>query len=457
MRAVKHSLANFSFYDQKAIEKKLEQMAAQGWMICKLGNFFWTYARIQPQKLRFSVTYFPGASNFDPHPSEKQLTKEDFCAQDGWRLVLRWGPMQVFCTSRPDPVPIETDPVPQVENIHRTMKKMLLGQVAILAVILWSLALQIWQLRRDPADYLSSPLHLFSILLWLLLTLSAVLEIWSYFHWWSRAKKAAEDGLFLSVRPNKWLHWGLVVLAILFLLLALFGTEANMLFMFCWIAAIGLVSFLANRLMERMKKKGVSRRVNLVVSSACVMLLTLAALAGIVTAAIGGWIPLQEARQPVGSYEWKGHTFAIYDDPIPLQVEDLVDVDAQWSKEADRQESILLSYGTYRQDLLLTANTQGYELTYAIVDVKFPALYGFLKKSLFNARQDQVQDGFVFVDHFEPIDPSPWNAQEAYQLHWSDGLLDTYLVCWESRIVEIHFYWTPTQAQIQTAAKILHP
>lgn len=63
----------------------------------------------------------------------------------------------------------------------------------------------------------------------------------------------------------------------------------------------------------------------------------------------------------------------------------------------------------------------------------------------------------MFVDHFEPVDPALWGAEEAYQLHWSDSILDTYLVCWDNRIVEITFYWQPTQEQIETAAERLGP
>ena len=122
MSTVKRTLVNVSFYDPEAIQRKLEQMAAQGWMLQKAGNLFWTYTKIPPQKLRFAVTYFPGASEFDPKPSEKQLEKEELCAQDGWRLVLRWDVMQIFCTDREDAVPIDTDPVPQVDTIHRTMR-----------------------------------------------------------------------------------------------------------------------------------------------------------------------------------------------------------------------------------------------------------------------------------------------------------------------------------------------
>lgn len=69
MSETRRCLANFSFYDQKGIEKKLEQMAAQGWMINQPGGLFWTFRKIRPQQLRFAVTYFPSASEFDPTPA----------------------------------------------------------------------------------------------------------------------------------------------------------------------------------------------------------------------------------------------------------------------------------------------------------------------------------------------------------------------------------------------------
>ena len=76
MKETKRCFADFSFYDPPAIQQKLEDMAAQGWMFHKPGRFLWTYRQITPQKLRFAVTYFPDASDFDPAPTEAQLTKE---------------------------------------------------------------------------------------------------------------------------------------------------------------------------------------------------------------------------------------------------------------------------------------------------------------------------------------------------------------------------------------------
>ena len=70
-------------------------------------------------------------------------------------------------------------------------------------------------------------------------------------------------------------------------------------------------------------------------------------------------------------------------------------------------------------------------------------------------RQDEVIDDYVFVDHYELTDAAPWGAQAAYQVYRDDGPRDTYLICWESRMVEITFSWTPTPEQLRTAGEIL--
>ena len=456
MSTVKRTLVNVSFYDSEAIQQKLEQMAARGWMIQKAGNLFWTYTKIPPQKLRFAVTYFPGASEYDPKPSERQLEREELCAQDGWRLVLRWDAMQIFCTDREDAVPIDTDPVPQVDNIHRTMKKkVLVSQLLMVLLSLWNLYLQLSQLRRDPADYLSDTSQLFTIPLWLLLLLMTIWELIFYFRWERRAKAAAEHGVFLPVRAHRGLSWGAVGLAIVFLLLSASFSSDGLLFLFFATVALVIPILLSRWMIGEMRRQGVSRRVNLAVTCAVMFVLMIVGTGAVaVGAAIQGWrVTPGEESQPVGQYDWDGLTMDIYDDPLPLEVEDLVQVDARWSKEARLQESPLLAYGDYRQDLLFTEEIQGYELRYEITDVKVPFLYDFVKDGFIRDNQDEVLEKYLI-----PVDPAPWEAEEVYQVSWSDGVLDdTYLVCWEKRIVEIKFYWTPTQEQIQIAAERLRP
>lgn len=89
------------------------------------------------------------------------------------------------------------------------------------------------------------------------------------------------------------------------------------------------------------------------------------------------------------------------------------------------------------------------------MDVKIPFLYDTVKDAMLNERQDEVHGDVIFIDHYEPIDAAIWEASAAYQLHWSDSILDTYLICWENRIVEIKFYWTPTPEQIEVVVEKL--
>ena len=72
MKETKRRLETFSFYDRTGLEEHLARMAAEGWLLDKIGQFLWHYRRIEPKKLTFSVTYFPKASAFDPGPSDRK-------------------------------------------------------------------------------------------------------------------------------------------------------------------------------------------------------------------------------------------------------------------------------------------------------------------------------------------------------------------------------------------------
>ena len=280
-------------------------------------------------------------------------------------------------------------------------------------------------------------------------------ELIYYFLWHRRAKKAAEQGIFLPVHTNRPLGWCLLAVAILLLILSQAGSVRKFLFPTVWAAVIVAMGLLGRCLSRWLKKRGVSRRVNQAVTMGCILLLTVAGLAGITAGILTGLLSFDDGHQPVGSYQWGSFTWDIYDDPMPLTVEDLVETDTQYSREADCQETFLLSRCEYEQRPLFNQEERDYQLSYTVTDIKLPFLYNFIRQSLLEERQDEAVDGYVFVDHYEPIDAAPWGAQAAYQVQRDDGPRDTYLICWESRMVEIHFYWTPTPEQIRTAAELL--
>lgn len=453
MKEMKRCFCNFSFYDQQAIQEKLEEMAESGWMLEKTGNFMWTYKRIEPKILRFSVTYFPSASDFDPSPTEGELTKIDFCRQDGWNLVTTWGVMQIFCNEDLDAVPIETEPVMQIENICRSMKKnVLLPQAVLGGMLLWNVVIRLSQWRRDPVGELSDPFSIYSVLMFSILTLACLYEIGFYFCWSRKAKAAAQnDGVFLPVRSKPIASWILMAVSTLLLILSYTALRGPLGFVILWLCMVPFIIVIGNLLKNMLKKRGVSRNVNRIVSVCAVVLLTFLMLGLMTAAIIQGRMRFDSGKNVVGTYELYGRTREIYNDPLPLEIEELADVNAQWSKEADHQETLLLSSTEYRQYAVPADgndNVDERKLEYTVTEVKQDFLYDFIKRAVLNSRQDEIHDDFVFTDHYEPIDASVWNADDAYQLHWSESVLNTYLIFWGNHIVEIKFYWEPTPEQI---------
>ena len=72
----------------------------------------------------------------------------------------------------------------------------------------------------------------------------------------------------------------------------------------------------------------------------------------------------------MGYYEY--HTWEVYDDPLPLEVEDLLETAGRWSKEARCQETPLLAYGAYSQNALLTERKDVPDLRYTVAKLRAP-------------------------------------------------------------------------------------
>lgn len=460
MKETKRCICNFSFYDQQAIEEKLEDMARRGWMLEKTGSFTWTYRRMEPRKLRFSVTYFPAASEFDPGPTEGELTKLDYCRQAGWELVASWGVMQIFSNENPDAVPIETEPVTQVENLCRSMRKnVLLPQAWLCVLLLWNVFMRVFLWARDPVGELSDPVSFYTTLMFTVLTLACLYEIGLYFCWTRKARRAAEEnGVFLPVRSRPEVSWVLVILSLLFAPLVYSTKKIPLGFAALLLCGVVAINVIGNLLKKVLKKQGATRFVNRTLSSAAVLLLTFLLL-GLMTAAIlRGGLRMGSEHTVVGTYELYGRTREICDDPLPLEIEGLTDVSARWSKEAGHQETFLLSSTEYRQYAVPVDGNDRVdecELEYTVTEVKWDFLYDFVKEAMLNSRQNEVHGDFVLTDHYEPVDPAPWGADDAYQLHWSDTVRNTWLLFRGNRIVEIRFYWEPTPEQIARAAQAL--
>jgi len=450
MRDTKRQIVRCAFYDQVTMQKQFEKMASEGWLIEKISAYFWTYRRIEPTNLHITVTYFPSASEFDPGPSDNQQMMEEFAARDGWKLLTRWGQIQVFCNEAENPRPIETDPVIQVNTIWRSMKKNLIpSHLMILALCIYQLIFNGYRIFTEMVDFLSTPYLLASIPIWVLLLLAEIIEIITCFRWHRKAKPAADNGIFLPVKTNRFLTFALILSGLIILINTLQLPTGFRTFSLVWIVIVFSIILIGNLAKKGLKRAGASKGTNYTLTILLITILTFVFLGVLTFYIIRNGI--DDGRTPVDSYDRNGWTFDIYDEPMPLYVEDLMEIgDSTWSRERNKHnETFMISQSEYRQNHVKGGPEGLKDLSYTIVDIKQPFLYDIVKKSMLNERQDEVHGDIVFIDHYEPIDAGIWEASAAYQLHWSDSILDTYLICWENRIVEIKFYWDPTPEQIE--------
>ena len=453
----------YSYLDRTAITAHLSDMAAQGWMLEKIGGWSWRYRRMEPKKLRFAVTFFP-ASQFDPGSSEGLETYRDYCAAAGWVLAAETAQVQIFYNEDENAVPIETDPAVELANIRRCVKRGFVGSYwALLTLSLFQILFQGYRIWRDPVDTLSSTASLAAVLNWLPLDVLILAELTRYYRWQRKAQAAADAGSPLpDLRSIRWLNILVMVLScfiVLWLLASYWNSRGMFLLtagMFLCIGLIILLSFAAKAAMKRLKAP---RWVNIAVTYGIIIVLTVGFMSGLTAFILGnsgsGWL---EDHPIAETYVYQGWTWSVYHDDIPLRIEDLVETDYdQWSTEARVDTSFLMTHGTYTQRPRMDTPGQP-DLEYEIVTVKAGFLYGLCKNDFISwAERHNKELPQENWDEYRPVDASAWGADEVYRLYYSGEPVNQFLVCWPDRIAEVQFDWdwTVREDMMSTAALAL--
>ncbi len=464
MKNTKHQLSFFSFYDFPTIEKHLSEMALEGWMLKSAEGTVWKYERIEPKQLHFAVTYFPKASALDPEPSDELKMLWNFCEHTGWKLAVQAAQIQIFYNESENPRPIETDPVAQIENIHRAAKKSILVNFWLgLLLGIMNLGLFAYQLFTYPVDTLANASRLCSGCMWSLYLISTTAEPLAYFRWHKKAQRIAleEDRLLLpkDTRFTKNTLFTLLMTVLVCMLLSLPGAGAVQGIVFGVLYMTALI-VIVRTIMRYLKRRKVSAKINFTVT----MLVSIAmsvALVGVLTFAIiksteQGFFTDSNAA---GTYEHDGMVWEYYDDELPLTIEDLTGEQYEsYSYHRTEDKTIFLTKTECRQNPRYDADNfkELPDIEYTIITANIPGIFTTIKNAVINERQDEIHGDYIFTDHYEAIDATPWGADEAYQLHWSDSVLNKYLLIWDERIVEITFYsWEPTPEQMAVVANKL--
>ena len=448
----------FSFYDRTGIEKDLEKRARKGWMLEKITALGWKFRREEPREVNYTVCYFPGASPYDPEPSEAELIFLDFCRHTGWEMTVSNGQMKVFHNENPDPVPIETDPLLELENIHASVKKTFLPiYIMDLILAIMQIGLFVGRVHTSFIGTFSMDWQFFGVLWWPFLLILCVVELLRYYLWRRRAIRVAyEDGRFLDTPNTAGFQCAVVVTSIgaLILMILSVGDSLVALMMLGVIGGIFAITALVVFLTNVMKRRKVSAAANHWISVAIGVVLSLVLTFGLIFGILSRITAINYDDSAVGTYQYKGDSYNIYRDEIPLKIEDLMETDyeeynyyLQWD-----EESIFLSKVEAMQRPRYDALEEP-RMSYTIVDVKWKIFYNACLNDMLDDYEGWSSEdiyGNVFHDSFILADAAPWGAEKVYQLKQggADEMSQSYILCYPGKLVKIQFDWEVTPEQM---------
>ena len=457
MKTKKRRLEYYSFYDHTGIEQHLTEMAKKGWLLESISNLYWTYRKIEPRDIHFCVTYYPRASDFDPGPSEDQQAFHELCAHTGWQLTCTWHQMQVFYNEKESPIPLDTDPIMEVDTLHRACKKNFLPSYYLLlalGVLMGGYFLA--EIYFSPITLLSNSSQMLSGFAYLCVLVISLTELCSYFSWYRKAKKAAQYDIFVDTASTKLIQQT-VVIVLLFAaaiwILNLFTLSNRML---AWIAVamlicIFVIIFAVNWIKHGLRKLKASRGLNRILTLTACLILPTVMMGGITYATLSGIFSNENQNVPFD------------DSVIPLSITDFYDVDKQKYIEQNRNNETFV-LGQRVVHMFGDWNVEGFhelpDLQYTITTVKIPFIYEWCKDQMY-WDLDESDNKDIPVGHrlvLREQDPTSWGANEVYRLYQEEGwYMNWYLLCYEDRIIDIRFDWEPTTDDMAIVNQKLNP
>ncbi len=453
MKKTKRRLEMYSFFNYDGLCRHLEKMAAKGWLIDKVTNLGWIYRKVEPMKVTFAISYYPKASEFDPEPTEGQKRFIEFCEHTGWKLACTSAQAQMFYNEQENPTPIETEPALEVEAIHASVKKSYLpAQFMLMLIGLMQVGMLISGILGDPISVFSNSSRLVSGTCFMFVILLTVVDVSCYFYWHSKAKKAAEMGEFVKAVDTSLFQK--IVVTMVFLVfgywlidMMLSGDPVRRWLTVAMLIYMPLLFALVNGTKELLKRIKASKGVNRTLTIVTSFVLSFAMM-GLIT---GGTLWASNrglfAAKDEETYEHRGSTLVIYQDELPLTIEDLMEVDYDgYIKERRGNETLFL--GEFDMTQRPRFDAENYAqlpwMEYEMVFVKWQALYDTCKHYLLY-EQRFMERGEL---EYRLVDAAPWGAKEAYLLYDEfDGSRNQYLLCYEDTLVEINFAWELTEEQ----------
>lgn len=258
----------FPAFDRDGIAGRLGKMAERGWMIEKIGLFYWLYRRTPPRELTFHVSFFPVSSPFCPSPDPGDEEFARMYGHSGWTLAAKNQRMRVFYSEDKAAVPVETDPYVDTAAVH---------SVAMRAFVPMSAALflcAVYMLLGAAEDLLfggavlglSALSTAFGAAISVIVAIYYALELTAYFSCYIRAKRAAVAGgraRYANVGGAlRFLQWAAFVTTLTWGVCAAVFAAGPERFTAALILWMFIMFECASGLADRLSRAGVSQRAN---------------------------------------------------------------------------------------------------------------------------------------------------------------------------------------------------
>ena len=434
MKETKRRIEFFPFYDKTGITKHLEKMSSEGWLLEKMSAFTWTYQKIEPRKMHFAVSYYASITDFEPEPTDEQQTFNDFCEHAGWKLAASTMQMQVFYNEAENPIPIETDPALEIENIHRKIKKTVFPSYFLLVFCSFLLGASfIGTLLGDPVYLLSSARKMFTGA-WSVITLSYALhELLSYYTWRKKAFRMAQQGEFLETHGHRALSYAVIVfmLASLFFYVISLGNTGFRFYMTAILLVCLSGFFVVNGVKNLLKKRKVRAKINMLLTS-----LASFALAFILMGAVN-FVTFRGIQNGF---------FKDVHDGLPIKIGELLNIeDGNYLQSHSFEDSLFLGQDHSSQHP--NDNGAGYSMAYTVTEIKIPCLYDFVLDRLYH--QYDEWRGYNDEYEYKETDAAEWGALQAWELYKNGKPNNRFLICYGRYVLEIEADWELTAEQKQ--------
>ncbi len=462
MREYRKFLARFALYDKTGICKYLENKAADGWLLVDMGSIMWEFKRIEPQKLKFNISYVNKSSAYDYGLTENQASFVEYCEHSGWKFAAYFDHTFVFYTDNEETVPIETDAVVEVENIHKVMKRKLLLPYILLTV---SPMINLFTMLSAFCNYAIDELLSGTIFLIIPLFLSALVflsETVEYIVWYIRAKKLASLGggfLFTKNYSNLKVIAVLPIMLISFFMYSVSAEKSSGLTAVLFgILVVVAVFWSVRGTTALLKRLNAPKTVNLAVSVAVSLAVSVACLhLSVNTVMKNGPDSTQDIYNNI---QYK--TAAEFSEAAPLEITDFIKETKGTKAWIENQTTVCAEKFRAVQYAENPTTQEEYTLTYTVFEIKIPFLRRACINHLFdrycalgNYLDSESYPGKVLlyiVSHREIL-AEKWSADEAYVLCVDGKAINRYLLGYGNKIVEFIPSWELTAEQVKVVAE----